>query len=405
MPISDKQQKILAFPYSRYNTLICDGSVRSGKTSLMTVAYVNWAMDNFDRQNFIFVGNTVGAITRNVIDPYRFTRYARDRYIIDFNRSSGKMIVRSAESENYFHVFGAKNARSYEIIQGMTAAGCFVDEVAICDKQAVETALSRCSVDGARYWFNCNPSYPKHWFREEWILDTDNKNALYLHFTMEDNPGLSESTRKRYESQFKGVFYDRYIKGLWVVAEGLVYQFDSQDEYTCSPEEAIGDGSGEWFISLDYGITNPFAAILWRISGKNAYAVAEYYHDSRRLNYRKTDSEHYKSVENLAGDRNIQTIVIDPSANSFKEEIWRNNRFDCFDADNSVIDGIRITDTMLHDGTIKISTDCSNTIMEMGMYRWDNKEDKDQVIKENDHAMDAMRYMANSILKYDLPNY
>lgn len=409
--ISDKQLKLLAFPYSKYDAIIADGAIRSGKTSIMTVSYVRDAMERFNNQDFIILGNTVRTVERNVIDPYKELGYVKKRYKVDYNRGRHVLTVKNGIAENRFHVFGGNNERSYEPIQGMTAAGCLVDEVAICNKKAVDTATSRCSVDGSLLWFNCNPSYPTHWFREEWILDAKAKNALYIQFTMDDNPGLSDKVKERFNRQYRGVFHDRYIKGLWVVAEGLIYQFDSPDEYTVPHDEALGiatnekgeeyEQGGRWFISIDYGITNPFAAILWRVKDGKAYAVDEYYFNSRKEGRRKTDSEHYKSVVDLAGKRSIQAIIIDPSANSFKEEIWRGNRFDVYDADNSVIDGIRITDEMLHDGRVKISETCSNTIVEMQQYRWDDKKN-DTPIKENDHALDAVRYMCNTVLKYDL---
>lgn len=409
--ISDKQLKILAFPYSRYDALICDGAIRSGKTSFMTISYVNSAMERFNNQDFIIVGNSVEAVNRNVIEPYKGLGYAKKRYKVDYNRGRHILTVKNAVSENRFHVFGANNERSYEPIQGMTAAGCMVDEVAICNKKAVEVAISRCSVDGSLLWFNCNPSYPTHWFREEWILKAKEKNALYLNFTMNDNPSLSDKIKERYNRMYTGVFHDRYIKGLWVVAEGLIYQFDSPEEYTVPENEALGifkDEKGEehqegghWFISIDYGITNPFAALLWRLKDDTAYCVDEYYFDSKKKGRSKTDLEHYQSVVELAGDRFIEGIYIDPSASSFKQEIWRGNRFDVYDADNSVVEGIRITDGLLHNGKVKISEKCSNVIMEMQQYRWDD-DGKDKPIKECDHAMDSMRYICNTLFKYEL---
>lgn len=404
MPVGEKQLKILAFPYSSYQALICDGSIRCGKTSLMSVAFVDWAMREFDRKHFILLGHTVGSAIRNVVDPYMDMTYARERYLIDFSSSSGVMTIRSGCRENYIHVFGADNSRSFKKIQGMTAAGLFVDEVALCERSAVEQAMGRCSVDGSRYWFNCNPDSPRHWFHEEWILRADEKNALRLHFTLDDNPGLSQEVIDRYNRQYHGVFHDRYIKGLWVVAEGLVYQLDDVD-WKVPREEAEGDGCGEWWLSCDYGITNPFAALLWRVTPNCAYVVDEYYFDSRREGRRRTDAEHMDAIERLCEGRNVQGLVIDPSATSFKEEAWRRGRLAVYDADNKVLDGIALTDQMLHGGSIKVSEGCSGISSEMGLYRWDDKTARDAVIKEHDHAMDAMRYMAYTQLRYMLKGY
>lgn len=401
--IGDKQLKILAFPYSKYDALICDGAIRSGKTSLMTVAYVDWAMRCFNHRRFIILGKTVGSALRNVVEPYMQLSYARKRYKISYRRGDNRMIVRCGERENWFDVFGGKDESSYQLIQGFTAAGCFVDEVALCNQSAVNQALARCSVDGSKYWFNCNPDSPRHWFYTDWILGAERHNALHLHFQLRDNPSLTEHIIERYESQYTGVFRRRYIDGEWVLAEGLVYDMP-EDEYVGEPpRDESGDiPHGEWYISIDYGITNPFAAILWLVTRDVAYAVDEYVFDSKATGRRLTDGQHYAGVEALAGNRPVQAIVIDPSATSFKEEIVAHDRFDYINANNDVVPGIAVTANMLRRGQIKVSPRCKGIIKEMGLYRWDEGKDRDAVIKENDHCMDSMRYIANSVLKYEL---
>ena len=398
--ISDKQKKILAFSYTDYDAIICDGSIRSGKTSIMFLAYVDWAMREFDGKCFIVLGKTVGSAIRNVVQPYMVLGYARERYSIKFNRGDNRMTISDGEHTNYFDVFGAKDESSYMLIQGFTAAGCFVDEVALCVRSAVEQALARCSVDGSRFWFNCNPDSPRHWFYLEWILKAKERNALYLHFSLRDNPSLTEHIIVRYENQYSGVFKQRYIDGDWVLAEGLVYQME-QETYVTDVEPE----SGSWYISIDYGITNPFAALLWRVTPSQAVIVDEYYFDSRAEGRRRTDPEHYEALEKLAGDRLVEAVVIDPSATSFKEQIARGGRFDYLNANNDVVNGISVTSTMLEYGSIKVHERCSNFLSEMQLYRWDEKADRDAVVKENDHACDAMRYMANTVLKYELEGY
>lgn len=413
--ISDKQKKLLAFGYSKYDSLIAYGSIRSGKTALMTVAFIDWAMRNFNGQRFGICGVTVGAAVANVIDPYLALSYARKKYALHYTSSNKLLTVTKGAVTNTFEVFGGKDEASYKLIQGRTLAGVLLDEVALMPRSFVNQATARCSVDGSKLWFNCNPDNPRHWFYLEYILKAAEKNALVLHFELADNPSLSDTIIKRYESMYHGVFYDRYIRGLWVVAEGLVYQFESESEYTCTDEEARGlytdrdgkerEGQGIWYISLDYGITNPFAALLWRVTPQCAYIVDEYYFAYSEQGRRRTDAEHADAVEELAGGRPIEDIIVDPSASSFKEEMWRRDRYSVYDADNSVLDGIQVTDQMLHDGSVKISERCVNTIQEMGLYRWDDKSAKTQPIKENDHALDACRYLANTVLKYELAGY
>lgn len=227
--ISHKQKKILAFPYSRYDALICDGAVRSGKTSIMMWAFVRWAMENFSGQRFGVCGRTVDSCTKNIIVPFTAMSLAKERYLIRWRRGDKVMEVRCGAVTNYFEVFGGKDEASYTLIQGRTLAGVLLDEVVLMPRSFVEQALARCSVDGARLWFSCNPGSPHHWFYQEWIKRSRERNALYLHFEMTDNPGLSKRTLERYENMYAGIFYDRYVRGLWVAAEGIVYKDFAND--------------------------------------------------------------------------------------------------------------------------------------------------------------------------------
>lgn len=227
--ISPKQAKILAFPYSKYDALICDGAVRSGKTSIMMWAFVRWAMENFSGQRFGVCGRTVDSCTKNIIVPFTAMSLAKERYIIRWRRGDKVMEVRRGAVTNYFEVFGGKDEASYTLIQGRTLAGVLLDEVVLMPRSFVEQALARCSVDGAKLWFSCNPGSPHHWFYQEWIKRSRERNALYLHFEMTDNPGLSKRTLERYKNMYAGIFYDRYVRGLWVAAEGIVYKDFAND--------------------------------------------------------------------------------------------------------------------------------------------------------------------------------
>lgn len=398
--LSEKQAKILAFQFTDYDALICSGAVRSGKTSIGVLSFIDWGMSNFNGRKFAICGNTVKSAIENIIVPYTSMQYAQEHYRLKFSQYNNILTVESNKATNVFEVFGGKDEASYKLIQGRTLAGVYFDEVALMPQSFVNQATARCSVDGSRFWFNCNPESPRHWFYTDWILNAKEKNACVLEFEIRDNPSLSERVIQRYESMYHGVFYDRYILGKWVVAEGLVYQFDDASEYTVTHDEALGDKRGMWYLSIDYGITNPFAALLWRVTPDCAYIVDEYYFASRETGRRRTDSEHYDAVAKFASDHNIDAIVIDPSATSFKEEIYRRGKYDVSNARNDVLEGIQVTDQMLHNGYVKISDTCTETLKEMQLYRWDDKAAKDEVVKENDHAMDAMRYFANTKAKY-----
>lgn len=393
--ISPQQKKILAFPYSKYDAIICDGAVRSGKTSIMMWAFVRWAMENFSGQRFGICGKTVDSCSKNIIVPFTTMTLAKEKYTMRWRRSEKILEVRRGTTTNWFEVFGGKDESSAALIQGRTLAGVLLDEVALMPRSFVEQALARCSVDGNKKWFSCNPESPQHWFYLEWIKKHDERNTLYLHFTMRDNPGLTEKVIEQYESMFSGVFYDRFIRGLWVVAEGLVYpMFDERNITDEVPE------SGEYYMSCDYGTLNPFSAGLWCWNGKVATRVREYYYSGRDERSNKTDEEYYIELEKLAGDLPVKSVVIDPSAASFIEVIRRHKRFRVQKAVNDVIPGIATTARYIQDGTIKVYRSCKDAIREFGLYRWDEKSTEDKPIKENDHAMDDIRYFTMTILRH-----
>lgn len=396
--LSEKQKKILAFPYSRYDSLICDGAVRSGKTSLMMVAFVDWAMREFSGQRFGICGKTVDSCVKNVVQPYLFLSYAKGRYVMRWKRADKVLEVRRGAATNYFEVFGGKDEGSAALIQGRTLAGVLLDEVVLMPRSFVEQSLTRCSVDGAKLWFSCNPGSPQHWFYTEWIQRNKERNALYLHFEMTDNPGLSQKTLERYQSMFSGVFYDRYIRGLWVLAEGLVYPMFSRDRNVTSER----GGPGTYYISCDYGTQNPTAFGLWRVNGGLAVMEKEYYHSGRATNRQKTDEEYYQDLEQFADGYKIERIIIDPSAASFAECIRRHGKFAVWKANNSVLDGIRLTGALLQSGRLKFHESCVHAFEEFGLYSWAKDTPEDTVIKENDHVMDLVRYLCMTVLRRNL---
>lgn len=393
--ISDKQKKILVFPYSRYDALICDGAVRSGKTSIMMWAFVDWAMREFSGQRFGICGKTVDSAAKNIVVPFISMSLAKEKYTMRWRRSDKILEVSRGPVKNYFEVFGGKDESSFALIQGRTLAGVLLDEVVLMPRSFVEQALTRCSVNGAKLWFSCNPGSPQHWFYLEWIQRHKERNALYLHFEMTDNPGLSEKTLERYQSMFAGVFYDRYVRGLWVLAEGLIYDCFGDKNITDEIPER-----GEYYISCDYGTLNPFSAGLWCWDGKAATRIAEYYYSGRDERNSKTDEEYYTELEKLAGDLPVKSVVVDPSAASFIEVIRRHHRFHAQKAVNDVIPGITRTARYLQAGIIKIHRSCKDTIREFGLYRWDEEAAEDKPIKENDHAMDDIRYFVMTVLRY-----
>lgn len=393
--ISKKQISVLAFPYSKYSSIICDGAIRSGKTSIMSVAFVEWIMRNFDKQNFIILGNTSSSAYRNVIKPLTEMTYIQKRYKMKYNHSSHVLEIRQGNKVNVCYVFGANNIRSQDPIQGLTAAGCFVDEAALCNKMAVDQALARCSVENSRYWFSCNPESPLHWFYREWILRSYEQNALYLHFTLEDNPALSEETKERYRRQYTGVFYDRYILGLWTQAEGLIYPM-----YNEALEERYTGKYTDYCLSIDYGTQNAFVCQKWVRDNEHIWhMIEEYRYSGRETGIQKTDQQYVQDICEFVGDYKGGQIVtiVDPSAASFivalrKQTYDKNKVFKVIDANNDVKNGIMNTATALQMGYVMIGRNCKACIQEFSSYVWDGKSNEDKPLKEADHSMDALRY-------------
>lgn len=387
--------------FKNRKAIICDGSVRSGKTVSMILGFVHWAMRFFDGKNFGICGKTISSTERNIILPLLNMPDITDYYSLQYIRGENKrIIIRSGSHTNTFFIFGGKDESSYTLVQGITLSGVLFDEVALMPKSFVDQAVARTlSEPEARYWFNCNPESAEHWFYKEWICNTRQKKALHLHFTMQDNPILSPEQIADAERLYTGVFYNRYIKGLWCVAEGLIYpMFDKAVHVTHHPELQPG---GDYYISCDYGTLNPTSAGLWYLQPDgHAIRLREYYYDGRKTKPPRTDEEHYAALKQLAGDvaDKVRAVIVDPSAASFIECIRRHGLLRVWQADNSVLNGIRDTSSLLQMQYLHICDNCTDIIREFSLYRWDESATEDRPIKENDHAMDDMRYFVRTAM-------
>ena len=399
-PFSAKQKKVLtwwcpASPVKDMDGIIADGAIRSGKTLSMSLSYVLWAMSSFNQQNFGMAGKTIGSFRRNVLFWLKLMLKSRKYTVID-KRSDNLLIVSKGDVTNYFYLFGGKDERSQDLVQGITCAGFFFDEVALMPESFVNQATGRCSVDGSKYWFNCNPDSPRHWFKVNWIDKAEEKRLVYLHFTMDDNLSLSERIKARYRGMYVGVFFKRYIEGIWCVAEGLVYSMFDEDKHVTNRHMTRAK---EYNVSVDYGTVNPFSANLWAFDGKKSTMEKEVYYDSREKGVRVDDEAYYKMMDEMIGDKKVTFIIVDPSAASFIEVIKKYGKYIVKGADNDVLDGIRVVTTMLNKDMIQIHESCENTINEFGLYCWDEDSGEDAVIKENDHAMDSVRYYCYTFLR------
>lgn len=403
-PFSLKQLKVLTWwlpnsPVHGKDGIIADGAIRSGKTLSMSLSFVMWAMESFDGQNFGMCGKTIGSFRRNVLFWLKLMLKSRG-YKVQDKRADNLVVVSRGDTVNYFYVFGGKDERSQDLIQGITLAGVFFDEVALMPESFVNQATGRCSVDGSKFWFNCNPDGPFHWFKTNWIDRLDDKKLLYLHFTMNDNLSLSEKIKARYRSMYSGVFFKRYILGLWVVAEGVIYDmFDAAKHVLQSITGLVGD---PYYVSVDYGTQNATVFLLWAKDATGRWiCIREYYYSGRTESSQKTDAEYADDLKAWLDGINPHLIIIDPSAASFIAEL-RKRGYHIKRAKNDVLDGIRHTATLLMRSKIAFSGDCKETIKEFASYIWDAKaaeRGEDKPIKQHDHCMDAIRYFCYTVLR------
>lgn len=381
-----------ASPWHDREAVICDGAVRSGKTLCTGISFIAWAMCRFTGVQLAICGKTIGSVRRNLLSEV--VPVLRELgFVCREKPSENQLIVTFGGRENTFLLFGGQHEGSAALIQGVTLAGILLDEVALMPRSFVEQACARCSVTGSKLWFSCNPESPGHWFYREWICKAEEKRALYLHFTLEDNPGLSPEIVARYRSMYTGVFYRRFILGQWVMAEGQIYDFFDDNYVQEIPEGPFS----EYRVSCDYGTTNPASFGLWAEHNGVWYRIREYYYDSRKEGRQRTDREYVDALKELTQGLPVTKVLVDPSAASFLQAL-RQSGFPVEKADNQVLTGIRVTADLLKRRKIVICSTCQDAIREFGLYRWDEtRTDRDTPVKENDHAMDDIRYFAMSL--------
>lgn len=410
-PFSKKQMQLLTWwtensPHKTKRGVIADGAVRSGKTIIMGLSYVFWSMSNYDRTNFAICGKTVSSTRRNIIDPLIEMLKMRGYKVVD-RKTEGKLLVSMDGRINTYYIFGGRDESSASLIQGITLGGVLLDEVALMPRSFVEQAIARCSVSGAKYWFNCNPDAPRHWFKQEWLDKADEKRILHLHFLLYDNPSLDADTIERYETMFTGIFYKRFIEGEWAFADGVVYSNISDSCYYSNADRdkvvpvKIREHDIHPFYGVDYGTVNPMVYLeVYKYNKPDSrtpyfYVDNEYCFDSKKAFKQKTDMEYVQDFHEFCSDNRYRFLVIDPSAESiYVAHAQQGDRV--IKAKNNVLEGISMLSVLFQMGHILINKDnCPNLVAELGLYQWDNKKaesGKQEVLKANDHSCDALRY-------------
>lgn len=367
------------------------GATRSGKTYLD----FRWIIPIRIRERVgkdgltVILGVTKSTIERNVLEPMR--------------NLYGDMLVGTISSDNTAWIFGekcyclgAEKVSQVSKIRGASIKYCYGDEVADWSEEVFALLKSRLDKEYSCFDGTFNPQYPDHWLKK--FLDS-NADIFSQTYTIDDNPFLPESFKENLKKEYEGtVYYDRYILGRWVIAEGLVYPMFDRERNVTSER----GGPGRYWISSDYGTQNPTVFTLWREYGGKAVMEKEYYHSGRESGRQKTDEEYYQDLEAFADGYRIERVVLDPSAASFAECIRRHGKFSVWKANNAVLDGIRFTGACIKSGIIKFHESCKNAFREFGLYSWDKDAGEDRVIKENDHVCDSIRYFCMTVLRREI---
>ena len=407
---SIKQKKVLTWwmpesPHCAKDAIIADGAVRSGKTVIMSFSFVLWATATFSYCNFGMAGKTIGSFKRNVWVRLKQILLGRGFKIVKVTEIGDNVFAISKDGkENYFYIFGGKDEKSQDLVQGFTAAGFLFDEVTLMPQSFVEQAIARCSEEDSKLWFNCNPEGPFHFFKVEWLDQLKEKNALRLHFLLEDNPSLSKKKIEQYKRMFRGIFYDRFILGLWVLAEGVVYSMFTRDMVIDRVPLEVRIVK-KW-IGIDYGQSNATVFILLGLGSDNRlYYLDEYYHEGRSAQIQKSPSKYSKDYFKWKKKNGVEGIpvnneraFIDPSAKGFMLQLHEDGEKNVWQADNDVLKGIELFSSIIDNDMFRILSHCKNGINELSVYRWDPKaqeKGEDKPIKQFDHAMDATRYVIN----------
>lgn len=366
---------------------LLEGSVSSGKTWISLVLWAFWVKTMPEDKLYLMCAKSLTTLKRNCL--ILLQELVGERYFsFSIPAKEGYLFGRRILFE------GANDARSESKIRGMTLQGAYCDELTQFPEDFFAMLLSRLRVPGAKLIATTNPDNPRHWLMENYIQRADELDFLDVKFTIDDNTTLPEDYVKNIKLEYAGVYYDRFILGKWVAAEGLVYPMFDESKHLTDKQ----GGPGTYYISIDYGTINPTAMGLWRLHNGEAVMEKEYYHDSRKTHRQKTDEEYYQDLVDFAGNTPIERVIIDPSAASFRLCIRQHGKFNVISADNSVLDGIRLTGSLLSQGKIKIHESCENTIDEFYAYMWDEDSPEDAVIKENDHSMDQLRYLCSTIM-------
>ncbi len=401
---------------------ILEGSVRSGKTVAMIPKWLSYLKQG-PPGLLAITGVSKDTIYDNVLRDI-FDIAGKRNY--KYNRQSGDLKLFGRDIK----VIGAKDEGSEKYIRGKTLAGAYCDELSLMPERFFKQLLNRLSVKGAKLYGTTNPDSQYHFLYTEFITDEEKlKSGLVkvIHFDLDDNPNLDDDYKNDIQKAYSGLWYKRMIQGLWVVADGAIYDMWDEKIHVINDDQLpkVYDSEGKQitdvkrifdklYIGIDYATGNPTAFILVGVKGQDVYVIDEYYWDSKKgrpktatkeeeYAHQKLDSEYSKDLQEFIKGREPNGIVVDPSAASFILQLKRDGVKGIQDAENEVLDGIRNVGTLLTGKRLFVHRRCENLRKEFSSYIWDEKaqlKGEDKPIKQNDHALDALRYVVRTKLKY-----
>ncbi len=393
-PFAVKQLEFLTNCFHHWN--LAHGAVSTGKTVCTTFGFMHAAETCPDSDIFI-VGHTFDTAYRNVV---RLIVEAPDDSVLalykPFCTWSGKKLY---FKDKTITVLGAKDEGSIGNFQGLTASLMLCDEMTLYPDSVIDMIDTRLRKDHSKGFAAMNPSHPNHKCKQ-WIdkAEAGDPNYYALHFELDDNTFLPEHYKDRIKNSATGLFYKRNVLGLWVMAEGAIFDFfDRKIHVVDRPPRA----AEYWISGIDYGTANPFCCLLIGVStgrytqqGIQMWVEKEYYWDPKKKGRQKVNSEFADDVQAFLEPYAVKNIYLDPSAEAFQLEL-RKRGMHVVHANNDVLNGIQHTSTYLRNGKLLICSECTNTIREIESYVWDSKAAKkgyDEPLKESDHSTDALRY-------------
>lgn len=410
IPLKGKAARSVARSNARIN--LWEGSVRSSKTVASLVAFLVFVR-NAPPGPLLLVGRTERTVKANIIDVLQtWLGKKRCRYV----KGSGELYLLG----RLVHVRGASSEQAEEKIRGGTYAGAYIDEASLAPESFWNMMLSRCSVPGARIFATTNPDSPYHWLKKKFIDRAHELDLNVFHFVLDDNPHLTAQYKNSLKLEYGPgtLWYRRYIDGLWVLAEGAIYDMWSETHVVPAlpPISAVRQA----WLGIDYGTSAPFVALLMLHVSEpfdHLLVAREWRWDSQAPgNRQKTDKEYSDALVSwlraempelikqpaasgkpgTVVSAGLSNIIVDPSAASFIRQLHVDGFQRVWSADNAVLDGIRNTSSLLAARRVLVHDSCTGLIEEMPGYAWDEtkqKKGEDAPIKRDDHGPDTLRYL------------